>query len=58
MERNPDKRHAFERFSEVVDVLFNRDLSLLCRIEEMRQEQIIAQEERLKRLKKWREIPW
>lgn len=35
-------------------MLFNRDLNLLCRIQEMRQKQIIAQEERWKRFKKMR----
>jgi hypothetical protein len=30
---------------EVVDVLLNRDLNLLCRIEEMRKAQVMAQEE-------------
>jgi hypothetical protein len=58
VERNPDKRRASETFSEVVDVLFNRDLSLLCRIEEMRKDQIIALEERRERFKKMRESLW
>jgi hypothetical protein len=38
---------------EVVDVLFNRDLNLLCRIEEMRKAQKIEIEER--KLRRWRE---
>jgi hypothetical protein len=33
----------------VVDVLLNRDLNLLCRIDEMRKEQLIALEERRER---------
>lgn len=38
---------------EVVDVLFNRDLNLLCRIEEMRKAQKIEIEER--KLRRWHE---
>jgi hypothetical protein len=38
---------------EVVDVLFNRDLNLLCRIEEMRKAQVAEQDDRL--LRKWEE---
>ncbi len=36
---------------EVVDVLFNRDLNLLCRIDEMRKAQKIEIEER--KLRRW-----
>jgi hypothetical protein len=41
----------------VVDVLLNRDLNLLCRIDEMRKAQIMAQEESRERwLKRRREL--
>jgi hypothetical protein len=49
---------AFLRNQEVVDVLSIRDLNTLCRIHEMRKEQIIALEEKRERFKKMRESPW
>lgn len=50
--RNPDKRYAYDGNSEVVDVLLNRDLNLLCRIGKMRKKQIREREDRRKRI--WR----
>jgi hypothetical protein len=47
-----------QKISEVVDVLSIRDLNTLCRIHEMRKEQIIALEERRERFKKMRESLW
>ena len=47
--QNPDKPAYATCQSEVVNVLFNRDLNLLVRINEMRKEQIIALEERRER---------
>jgi hypothetical protein len=43
---------------EVVDVLSIRDLNTLCRIHEMRKDQIIALEERRERWMKRRGAPW
>lgn len=43
---------------EVVDVLLSQDLELLCSIEKMRIEQIIALEEKREHFKKMREAPW
>jgi hypothetical protein len=54
---NPDKPACATWMPEVVDLLLNRDLNLLCRIEEMRKAQLMAQEERRERwLKRRREL--
>jgi hypothetical protein len=46
------------RNQEVDDVLSIRDLKTLCRIHEMRKEQIIALEEKRERWMKRRGEPW
>jgi hypothetical protein len=52
--QNPDKPACTAWQPEVVDVLFNRDLNLLCRIEEMRKAQIAEKEDR--QLRKWKDF--
>jgi hypothetical protein len=56
--QNPDKPAYATWQLEVVYVLFNRDLNLLVRINEMRKEQIIALEEKRERWMKRRGEPW
>jgi hypothetical protein len=58
VKKNPDKRSRFLRNQEVVDVLSIRDLNTLCRIHEMRKEQIIALEEKRERWMKRRGESW